>query len=284
MRKRLAVLLLVVSSCATSPKPVAEADDDLAPDGPAVKDEKSAEEICAGGAGDMCSALADHTFRRAQTDEQRKKALGYALKGCELKDGAGCSLAGWAYEWGKSGAADLPRALKTYEQGCEIKDARSCVKAATLLSFGPASFRDRSKAKIFATKACTEKDDDGCKLDAKLAAEPRGAASNDCGKKGAGELTKAEIGDVIKWHSPEVRDCFDRALQQTPSLAGRVEVSWVIDCSGAVTKPTVAETSLPANVNECVLGNVKTWKFPAPKGGGTATVSFPWVLKPSAKK
>lgn len=277
----LSAAALLLLSCATPPKPAAAEDDVLGEEG-AVKDEKSAEEICAGGAGDMCSALADHHFRRAKTEEQKKKALGYAIKGCELKDGAGCSIAGWAYEWGVK--PDLKAALASYEAGCAVNDGRSCAKAATLLSFGPPAFRDRERARSFAAKACGAKEEDGCALEAKLKAEPRAPASNECGKKGEGALTKEEIGSVIKWHSAEVRDCFDRAVHLSPSLAGRIEAAWTIDCAGAVTKLSIAESTLPKDVNECVLQNVKSWRFPAPKGGGVATVTFPWVLKPSARK
>lgn len=275
----LLVATLCLSACATAPQPEPSADDDLAPEGPAQADEKSAQEVCAAGAGDMCSALADHTFRRAKTDADRQKALSYALKGCELKDGAGCSLAGWAYEWGS--APDLGKALSAYEQGCAVNDGRSCLKAATLLSFGPVALRDRQKAKTFATTACSQQEQAGCDLNATLDSEPRGTTANDCGKKGEGALSKAAIRDVIRWHGPEVRDCFSRAAATQPALAGRIELSWVIDCSGAVTKPAVAETSLPAPVNECVLANVKRWRFPAPQGGGSVNITFPWVFKPT---
>lgn len=278
MRNTLSHLLLLAAlSCAAPQQQATSQDDDLAPEGN-LTDEKSAEDICEAGAGDMCSALADHHFRKAKTPQQKAKALEYAKKGCDLKDGAGCSLAGWAQEWGTP--PDIKAALKSYEAGCAINDGRSCAKAGALLAFGPIGHRERTKALEYATKSCAANDDDGCALQKKLKAEPQPATNNDCDKKGEGALTKQQIGDVIKWHSAEVRDCFDRAVHANPTLTGRVELAWTIDCTGAVTKPAISETTLPKDVATCVLENVKHWHFPAPKGGGTAHVTFPWVLKP----
>jgi hypothetical protein len=32
-------------------------------------------------------------------------------------------------------------------------------------------------------------------------------------------------------------------------------------------------------VEQCIIDRIKTWKFPAPAGGGVVTVNYPFIFK-----
>lgn len=98
--------------------------------------------------------------------------------------------------------------------------------------------------------------------------------------EGPGGLDKSVIGAVVQAHAAEVRFCYERALQGSAGLEGKVSVWWVIGPDGAVKQATVATDTLPtSDVADCIEGRVKTWRFPEPIGGGKVDVTFPWIFK-----
>lgn len=98
-----------------------------------------------------------------------------------------------------------------------------------------------------------------------------------------GGLAKNVIMVVIKEHQNEVKFCYEQRLQQIPRLAGKVAVEFTIGASGDVVAAEaveVGDTRL-APVAECMTKRILGWKFPAPVGGGTVKVTFPWIFKPA---
>lgn len=91
-----------------------------------------------------------------------------------------------------------------------------------------------------------------------------------------GSLDKELIRRVVKEHESQIRYCYERALQETPGLAGKVSVRWVIDTQGRVTEASAR--GVAGEVEECIEERVRRWHFPLPKGGGVV-VQYPFVLK-----
>ena len=99
-----------------------------------------------------------------------------------------------------------------------------------------------------------------------------------------GSLSKDEIRTVMKGNVNQVRTCYEKGLQASPSLEGKVVVSFVIDPKGKVGTCTIAESTLgDPDVESCILKAVQRWTFPKPKGGGIVKVSYPFVLTPDTK-
>jgi hypothetical protein len=91
-----------------------------------------------------------------------------------------------------------------------------------------------------------------------------------------GCLDKKLIRDVIHQHLGQLRACYERSLARAPSLDGRLVFVFRIEPSGEVSSSKVKE-GLSAELDECIVSRVRTWRFPASHGGG-ATVSYPLVF------
>lgn len=97
-------------------------------------------------------------------------------------------------------------------------------------------------------------------------------------------LTKADVDKVIKAAAGGFRACYQDALNRSPDLAGKVVVRFVIkdDSSGprgaGVTRASLdrgASTIGNSSVENCVVGKIKSLRFPA-KGG--AIVNYPFIF------
>lgn len=95
-----------------------------------------------------------------------------------------------------------------------------------------------------------------------------------------GALDKDIIRRVVRQHLAEVRTCYETGLQRDPALKGRASIQFTIAPTGEVAAAVVADNTLKdATVGECIAAAVKTWKFPAPEGGGNVVVTYPFVLE-----
>jgi TonB family protein len=93
-------------------------------------------------------------------------------------------------------------------------------------------------------------------------------------------LPRDLVAKVIRAHFNEIKFCYERELQHTEGLAGKVGVFFVIGPLGEVLEARVAESTLDnPTVEECMLSRVRRWKFPEPAGGGTVEVNHPWIFR-----
>ena len=93
-------------------------------------------------------------------------------------------------------------------------------------------------------------------------------------------LTKDEVARVIHSHMNEIRYCYESAILKDPTIAGKLLVDFKINASGIVPNAGVAEASLhDLQVTQCLLGKLKSWKFPQPRGGVVVAVSYPFIFK-----
>ncbi len=98
-----------------------------------------------------------------------------------------------------------------------------------------------------------------------------GTASGDLGG-----LTKAEINKVVQSRKNGIRACYERQLQRSPKLSGKIIVNWKINASGKVTSAKIKSTTMRNGaVEDCIVRQVMRMQFPA-KGGGT--VNFPFIF------
>ncbi|MBL4634173.1 MAG: AgmX/PglI C-terminal domain-containing protein [Kofleriaceae bacterium] len=97
-----------------------------------------------------------------------------------------------------------------------------------------------------------------------------------------GGLTAEQIKKVVKTRARAISSCYQRELQRSPSLSGKVVIGWKIDSSGKVSRAKVRSTTLKnGRAEDCMVRQVNSMKFPSPKGGGSASVTFPFVFTKS---
>ena len=95
-----------------------------------------------------------------------------------------------------------------------------------------------------------------------------------------GGLDREQIAEVIQRHLGQIRFCYEQGLQEKPQLNGRVAIRFYINGGGFVNTAAVSNTSLHAgDVESCIVGHLKSWKFPEPRGGVVVKVTYPFVLK-----
>ena len=95
-----------------------------------------------------------------------------------------------------------------------------------------------------------------------------------------GALPPEVIKKVINQNKNQIRYCYEIELQRNQNLEGRIMMSWIIAATGSVAKVRVKTSTIKnANVERCIAAKIKTWKFPAPAGGGIVEVNYPFVLR-----
>ncbi len=98
--------------------------------------------------------------------------------------------------------------------------------------------------------------------------------------KQIGELPREVIQGVINENKQQVRYCYEYQLQKSKDLEGRVMVRWIIGATGRVKHAKVRESTLGSQaVEKCIEAKIRTWRFPAPSGGGVVEVNYPFVFR-----
>jgi outer membrane biosynthesis protein TonB len=95
-----------------------------------------------------------------------------------------------------------------------------------------------------------------------------------------GTLDKDLIRRVVRAHIPEIRECYNAALQADPEARGKVVIDFTIGEEGKVTQAGVASSDMKdAAAPACMANAINGWLFPKPDGG-SVKVSYPFVLEP----
>lgn len=96
----------------------------------------------------------------------------------------------------------------------------------------------------------------------------------------AGELPREELRAALAEHSPELRACYDDAVERGLTHGGRVSVRFVIAPSGDVPRAAVVEDEVGAPSAACCLTEkVRSWKFRRPERDGPVWVTYPFDLQ-----
>ncbi len=94
-------------------------------------------------------------------------------------------------------------------------------------------------------------------------------------------IDKEIIRRVVRAHINEVRGCYSEGLVRDQNLQGRVSIAFTIGPTGVVSRSAVAESSLgDAKVESCIAKAVRRWRFSTGTTGGSAMVTYPFVLNP----
>jgi hypothetical protein len=95
-------------------------------------------------------------------------------------------------------------------------------------------------------------------------------------------LTKEEIDRVVKSRSGLIKACYQKELNRTRNLGGKLVINFVIAADGVVKSTRVEggkSTLRNDAVESCVRSNIQRLKFPA-KGGGV--VNYPFIFSQGA--
>jgi len=119
-------------------------------------------------------------------------------------------------------------------------------------------------------------------------------AGGGLGKKSSSEVTidtssvvvvgydRELVRRVVQQHHSQLRYCFENELIRNPKLGGRIQVKWIITGDGSVSGAQLAGSTMGnAKVESCIVSRVRGWQFPPPKGGGIATITYPFVFRPA---
>jgi TonB family protein len=100
-----------------------------------------------------------------------------------------------------------------------------------------------------------------------------------------GALSKEVVRAIVQRHIEDVRVCYGQALVQTPGVAGRVAVKFIVSQKGQVQEAAVDSSNTNhAKLDDCIVNAVREWTFPAPEGGGVVVVTYPFTLSTSKAK
>jgi len=95
-----------------------------------------------------------------------------------------------------------------------------------------------------------------------------------------GDLDKETVRRFIQTKMGEIRFCFQQEVQKSPDLQGQIGYSWLILPGGNVTGVKVTSSTLKnAAVESCIRGRIASWRFPAPRSGGTVKVNYPFIFR-----
>ncbi len=93
---------------------------------------------------------------------------------------------------------------------------------------------------------------------------PAQATTNALVNETPGRLNPDQIHRVVMAHAAEVRACYDDEARMNPAIQGQIVLSWDVLPDGSVSAPMIFRATLDnPRVEECVLRQVRGWRFPA---------------------
>lgn len=127
-------------------------------------------------------------------------------------------------------------------------------------------------------------------LDAAVDAEPDsggrvvGVGENLCSGPCNGDAPAA-LQSALSGAGAASRGCYERALRNDPTLAGRIVVSVRVASNGNVCGASLSQNTLGSGgVGECVLGLFRGKHFPGATGGKCVDVNVPMSFTPRETK
>lgn len=85
------------------------------------------------------------------------------------------------------------------------------------------------------------------------------------------------ITELVGRKKGQIKACYDREIKTTPDLAGRIEVTIVVDPEGAVEEVWIVDNTTDSEeLASCMMLRIRRWAFPAT--GETYEVTYPFSL------
>ncbi len=99
------------------------------------------------------------------------------------------------------------------------------------------------------------------------------------GESFSGTIDREAIRRVLKANERTIRTCYERQLNRNPDLFGKLVLTWDIADGGRALHVHVSSNELGnADVANCIMDRLKTWKFPDPPANQQVEVSYPWFF------
>jgi hypothetical protein len=90
---------------------------------------------------------------------------------------------------------------------------------------------------------------------------------------------KSAIATYIREQTSEVVRCYQKRLDDKPTLQGKLYVIFYIGPAGRVIGATTSGLE-DRDLASCILPIVRKWEFEKPKSGGKLMVKYPFVFTP----
>ena len=96
--------------------------------------------------------------------------------------------------------------------------------------------------------------------------------------RSTGFCKKSNIARTVRRRANSIRSCYERRLQVSPNLRGKVTARWTIGLNGRVSSASVTRSSLGDKaVTKCILRAIRRMSFNRPSGG-VCIVQWPFVF------
>lgn len=93
------------------------------------------------------------------------------------------------------------------------------------------------------------------------------------------EIDPKIIGAAVRGNTREFQLCYASARERNPSLAGQVDIRFVVHPDGSVGPSAVAESSLPKDVSECIARTFL--RLTLPQQERAVVAQYPMFLDPN---
>jgi hypothetical protein len=96
---------------------------------------------------------------------------------------------------------------------------------------------------------------------------------------GSGPADKDKIRKVIADNLTKVKECYTQRVKDGLKSEGKLTITWDIDDTGSGKNFREKNNELKdQKLFECVSNEIKSWRFPSPPKGETATVNYPFIF------
>ena len=96
----------------------------------------------------------------------------------------------------------------------------------------------------------------------------------DAEMRGSGTLDRGSLERTLRRYQAQIERCYERVASRDPSIGGRLVLRFKIDGTGRTDSVSLPTNELGAEVGQCIVGEVRRWRFDAPQGGDV------WVQRP----
>ncbi|MCA9726234.1 MAG: AgmX/PglI C-terminal domain-containing protein [Candidatus Eisenbacteria bacterium] len=111
-------------------------------------------------------------------------------------------------------------------------------------------------------------------------ADPSAAAGGGGAFTPGAYRSNASLLAVVRRYAPGIQYCYDNELKHDASLHGKMVLVLTVQASGEVSEVDLAEDTVGSSrLRECVLAQVREWRFPAIQEG-VVTFRTPFVFTP----
>jgi hypothetical protein len=115
------------------------------------------------------------------------------------------------------------------------------------------------------------------------AAAPAPAAESAAPAEQEDERTMEVIAAVVKANRQKARDCYEKALKQTPGLKGDLVIHFTLKPNGKVKEATLnreRSTITEPSVVSCVIDVIRSLEYPKSSKGFESTINYPFNFNP----